>query len=165
VPPSYFGDLTPLSREAINARSPAVRNDGGEHEAEGTAMSNLQAWQSMDPRPTGWVIGTYDTYLEAQRAVDSLPIDIDPDDNGSARPQQLSRELAQEAQSEHDHGLAERRRAAANPVQRDCAEGRERALLERQAIGKSREQIPRDEVDGGGVGISRSAARDPIANP
>jgi len=70
--PSSSGDLTPLSREAINARSPAVRNDGGEQEAEGTAMSNLQAWQSMDPRPTGWVIGTYDTYLEAQRAVDYL---------------------------------------------------------------------------------------------
>jgi hypothetical protein len=35
-------------------------------------MSNLQAMQSMDPRPSGWVIGTYDTYLEAQRAVDYL---------------------------------------------------------------------------------------------
>ena len=35
-------------------------------------MSNLQAMQSVDPRPTGWVIGTYDTYLDAQRAVDYL---------------------------------------------------------------------------------------------
>ena len=35
-------------------------------------MSNLQPMQSMDPRPSGWVIGTYDTYLEAQRAVDYL---------------------------------------------------------------------------------------------
>ena len=35
-------------------------------------MSNLQAMQSRDPRPSGWVIGTYDTYLEAQRAVDYL---------------------------------------------------------------------------------------------
>jgi hypothetical protein len=35
-------------------------------------MSNLQAMQSTDPRPSGWVIGTYDTYLEAQRAVDYL---------------------------------------------------------------------------------------------
>jgi hypothetical protein len=35
-------------------------------------MSNRQSLQSMDPRPSGWVIGTYDTYLEAQRAVDYL---------------------------------------------------------------------------------------------
>lgn len=39
---------------------------------KGSAMSNPQAMQSMDPRPSGWVIGTYDTYLEAQRAVDYL---------------------------------------------------------------------------------------------
>ncbi|MGH3461934.1 MAG: general stress protein [Kribbellaceae bacterium] len=35
-------------------------------------MSNLHSLPSMDPRPSGWVIGTYDTYLEAQRAVDYL---------------------------------------------------------------------------------------------
>ncbi|HEU4948472.1 MAG TPA: phage holin family protein [Kribbella sp.] len=31
-----------------------------------------QGMPSMDPRPTGLTIGTYDTYLEAQRAVDYL---------------------------------------------------------------------------------------------
>jgi hypothetical protein len=31
-----------------------------------------QGMPSMDPRPTGLTIGTYDTYREAQRAVDYL---------------------------------------------------------------------------------------------
>lgn len=44
-------------------------------------MSNLQAMQSMDPRPSGWVIGTYDTYLEAQRAVDYLSDEKFPVEN------------------------------------------------------------------------------------
>ncbi len=44
-------------------------------------MSNLQALQSMDPRPSGWVIGTYDTYLEAQRAVDYLSDEKFPVEN------------------------------------------------------------------------------------
>ena len=35
-------------------------------------MSNPRVQPSTDPRPSGWVIGTYDTYLEAQRAVDYL---------------------------------------------------------------------------------------------
>jgi hypothetical protein len=31
-----------------------------------------QGMGSLDPRPSGWTIGTYDTYVEAQRAVDYL---------------------------------------------------------------------------------------------
>ncbi|MFC0629110.1 general stress protein [Kribbella deserti] len=37
----------------------------------GTTMTT-QGMPSMDPRPSGFTIGTYDTYLEAQRAVDYL---------------------------------------------------------------------------------------------
>lgn len=37
----------------------------------GTTMTT-QGMPGMDPRPSGFTIGTYDTYLEAQRAVDYL---------------------------------------------------------------------------------------------
>jgi hypothetical protein len=36
------------------------------------AMTMQQGTPSVDPRPTGLPIGSYDTYLEAQRAVDYL---------------------------------------------------------------------------------------------
>ena len=96
------------------------------------------------------------------RALEQRLVEVDADDRAAGRPQQHARDLADEAEADDRHALAEAHVGLPNAVHRDRSDGCERALLEAQRVGQADAEVAGHVVDLGVHGVVRSAAGDAV---
>ena len=80
---------------------------------------------------------------ERARASDARRIEIEADHPAAGRLQELYRDVADEAEPEHRHALAELRRRAPHALHRDRADRRRCGLLQRAAVRHTADEIAR----------------------
>jgi hypothetical protein len=102
-------------------------------------------------------------HAEGLRLLDAARVEIDAVDAAAVREQQLDGQLADQAEADDGDDLAEGRRADAEALHRDRAEGREGGLLERQAVRNVGRQVLGDDDELGVVRIAGAGAGDAVA--
>ena len=102
---------------------------------------------------------------ERQGAGNPLRVQIEPDHPAPVRPQQLHRDLANQSEPDDRHALAERRRGAADPLERDGPDRGERRRPGLHSGRRSRNEVGGHRHDLCVAGAAGARARDELARP
>ena len=96
-------------------------------------------------------------------ALEQRAVEIDADDGAAGGPQQHARELADEAEADDGHALAEVHFRLADAVHGDRADGGEGAVLEAHGVGEADAEAAGNVIDLGVHGVAATAAGDAVA--
>ncbi len=99
----------------------------------------------------------------AARALDALRIEIEAEHPAAVGLQQLHRDLADQAETDHGDDVAELRRRAAHALQRDRADRRRRGRAQRHAGRNAADQVALHDDPVGVIGLAGARAGDQIA--